>query len=69
MVFVVVLVLLLIYIPPLLYFKKGIFKKFFHDVLGWHEPYEAHSFDGYNYRTTCKYCGKYIQQDSQGNWF
>ena len=70
--FIVVLVVLIIYlIMGILYFLFGWFKKIFHDTLLWHIPKETdiESFDGVNYYSTCKYCGKKIIQDSQGNWF
>lgn len=48
-------------------------KWFFHDILGWHEPdpRKGIEMDPYcvNIHGTCKYCGKHITQDSQGNWF
>lgn len=43
-----------------------------HDILGWHEPdpkEKEHEFDGCNTHATCRFCGKKIMQDSQGNWF
>ena len=54
-----------------LYQTTGFFKFFFHDILGWHEPDkdERKYFDGCNRHATCKYCGKDIIEDSQGNWF
>ena len=53
-----------------LYFKAGWFKFFYHDFLGWHTPDDSpHSFDGLSEHATCKYCGRDIMQDSQGNWF
>lgn len=69
---IVILVVLVIYlIMGILYFLFGWFKKIFHDTLLWHTPKETgiESFDGVNYYSTCKYCGKKIIQDSQGNWF
>ena len=44
-------------------------RKFLCNVLGWHKPsdcinkYEILTF------SKCKYCGKQIIKDSQGNWF
>ena len=55
--------------PMILYLKFGWFKGFYHDILGWHEPTDEMEFDGYNTCSHCKYCGKEIMQDSQGNWF
>lgn len=51
-------------------FKFKPFKRIFHDVLGWHEPIDNEiEFYGCGYSSHCKYCGKEILQDSQGNWF
>jgi hypothetical protein len=53
------------------YFKFGFGKVFYHDVMGWHRPKEdeENTFDEINTYNYCKYCGKRILQDSQGNWF
>jgi hypothetical protein len=58
-------------INALLYLKFGLFKKFYHDILKWHKPHNEYDseFDGCSFHNTCKYCGKEIIQDSQGNWF
>lgn len=61
----------LFYVPPLLYFKLGWFKFFYHNLLKWHTPdieYEITQRD-INTHARCKHCGKEIIQDSQGNWF
>lgn len=43
---------------------------FFDATLGWHVPVKGiEGFDGASFHATCKYCGKEIMQDSQGNWF
>lgn len=68
----IILALIASTIPlSILYFKFGFFKKFYHDLLGWHEPDEKAKvgFDGCSLHTICKYCHKEIMQDSQGNWF
>ena len=53
-----------------LYFRFGLFKFFYHDVLHWHTPGKSpQRYDGCSIHATCKYCGKDIMQDSQGNWF
>ena len=57
-----------------LYCKFGIGKWFFHDILLWHEPIDIRDEEDYisdavNRYSICKYCGKEIIQDSQGNWF
>ncbi len=58
------------YIPPILYFKLGWFRHFYHDILEWHQPDDSPEWcDGVSMHTRCKYCGKMIMQDSQGNWF
>lgn len=50
-------------------FKPG--KWFYHDILKWHapDPKASVKFDGASFHTYCKYCGKEIMLDSQGNWF
>ena len=58
------------YIPSLLYFRKGWFRRWFHDVLHWHVlDYSHKSYDGCSIHSKCKYCGEDIMQDGQGNWF
>ena len=39
--------------------------------MNWHRPKESeeNSFDGCSEHNHCKFCGKEIMQDSQGNWF
>lgn len=61
--------ILIFFVPIILYEKFGLFKTFYHDVLGWHEPIDEYEFDGCNLHSVCKYCGKEIMRDSQGNWF
>lgn len=55
----------------LLFLSLGWFKCFYHDVLLWHRPAkgEKQTFDGCSIHSICKFCGKAIIQDSQGNWF
>ena len=52
-----------------IYIKKGKFKFFYHDVLKWHRPIHTVWSDGCSFCSKCKYCGKEIMMDSQGNWF
>lgn len=53
-----------------LYFKIGLFKFFYHDLLGWHTPDDGpQRYDGCSMHATCKYCKRDIMQDGQGNWF
>ena len=64
------IVLALLWIGGILYMITGIGKFFYHNVLGWHKPSNEESFyDGCSLHNHCKYCGKEIMQDSQGNWF
>ena len=66
---VTILYLLSVILSPL-YFRKGWFKSFYHDLLGWHQPSSPYSYsDGCSLHNTCKHCGQDIMQDSQGNWF
>lgn len=54
-----------------LYEDHGFMKKLFHDKLGYHTPGRDGTlwYDGCSNHSKCKYCGKSIIQDSQGNWF
>ena len=67
----IILIVLLYFLPVTLYFKKGIGKWFYHDILNWHIPdnSDEYKYDGLNLKTICKHCKKEITQDSQGNWF
>lgn len=48
----------------------GKLRKFLCNVLGWHKAdMIAEGFDGVNCKEHCKYCGKRVMLDSQGNWF
>ena len=37
--------------------------------LGWHKADTITEFDGASLHGVCKWCGKEVMQDSQGNWF
>ena len=53
-----------------IYNKKGKFKWFYHDKLGWHKPVSMSiGYDGCSFTSICKYCHKTILMDSQGGWF
>jgi hypothetical protein len=39
------------------------------NMLGRHKPGDIITIKGINIESTCKYCGKKIMLDSQGNWF
>ena len=52
-----------------LYLAFGWNKWLFHNLLGWHKPIKENTLNGTNIISKCKYCGKEIAQDSQGNWF
>lgn len=64
-----ILFMLFLLIGGVFYSRKGWNKKFFHDVMGWHEPTKNVTFNGVRYCSRCKYCKKRIMQDRQGNWF
>lgn len=67
---VLAIVLIICYVPPILYSRYGFMKWWFHGVLNWHEPDESPDwFDGCTIHARCKHCGKKICQDSQGNWY
>lgn len=62
--------LIFLLIGGAIYWRFGLFKKLFHNVLEWHQPkYGIEGHDGASFHATCKYCGKDIMMDSQGNWF
>jgi hypothetical protein len=56
-------------IASFIYIKTGAFKFFYHDILGWHQPSATAWSDRCSFHSKCKYCGKEIMMDSQGNWF
>ena len=60
---------ILFFTCPIIYMKTGKFKHWYHDILHWHEPDQSIIYKGLNTHSKCKYCGKHIMQDSQGNWF
>ena len=47
----------------------GLFRRFTHNFLGWHEPNEMITQLGINRVSYCKFCDRRILQDSQGGWF
>lgn len=58
------------YIAAGLYFACGFLKFFYHGFLRWHRPDDSPIWsDGCSDHCKCRYCGKEIMQDSQGNWF
>ena len=61
----------LVLLGSLLFLGLGWFKFFYHDLLKWHKPNRDAKqwYDGCSVHASCKYCGKEIMQDSQGNWF
>lgn len=48
---------------------KQMFRSFLCNVMGWHSPGRTVTTFGIIQESKCKYCGKRIMQDSQGNWF
>ena len=66
----IIIIYFLTLIGTPLYFKRGWFKWFYHDILGWHTPDDSPQWsDGCSLHGICKYCGQDIMMDSQGNWF
>lgn len=62
--------LILFYGSAFLYFRFGLFHRWYHNVLKWHQPDDTPKWsDGCSAHARCKWCGKEIMQDSQGNWF
>lgn len=61
----------LIWFSGIVYLLTGHPRFIYHDILGWHKPGKNEKIwnDGCSFHCTCKYCGKEIMQDSQGNWF
>ena len=52
------------------HYGKERLQRYFHDHVGWHFPANGITgWDGASFHATCKFCGKDIMQDSQGNWF
>lgn len=43
--------------------------EWFCKVMGWHRAPAEMEFDGASFKGVCPRCGKYVLQDSQGNWF
>ena len=66
--FVVAGVIVAFLVFALLYLLFGVGKTLFDGVFGWHKPSKEYKTDGISIQSTCKYCGKRIEQDSQGNW-
>lgn len=62
--------LVITYVGAGLYLKFGFFKFYYHNLLGWHVPDNSPKWsDGCSTHAVCKYCGREVMQDSQGNWF
>ena len=64
----VIISLIIFYGLPVLYFRKGWMKRFFHDILHYHVPDENH-LNRYSLTGICKYCGAKIKVDNNGNWY
>ena len=62
-------VLILFLVLAILYLVIGWNRWLFHNLLGWHKPTKKKTFNGIAIISKCRYCGKEIAQDSQGNWF
>jgi len=48
---------------------KNWIRNFMCHTMDWHNPSGNSSFDGCSFVSHCKYCGRKILMDSQGNWF
>ena len=60
----------LAFVSIAMYFRFGWFKHIYHDLFEWHVPNDKpERFDGMSFHAECKWCGKKITQDSQGNWY
>ena len=44
-------------------------RKFLCNIFAWHKPSDCIDMDGVNITSKCRYCGKKIMLDGQGNWF
>lgn len=71
MVIVILMILLGLFTAGLLLYDIfGFFKRFYHDIIGWHIPDESLTrFDNSGIRVSrCKYCGRDLVEDYKGNW-
>lgn len=52
------------------YYKWGVGKRFYHNMLGWHIPKkkEIHQI-GDELHSECKLCSREIIQDPRGTWY
>lgn len=69
---IIAIIMVIVWVCGVIYLisKGHIFNRFYHNVMGWHLPDDGpQEFDGCNVHAHCKFCGKSIMQDSQGNWF
>lgn len=68
---IIVILIAIMLVTGIIYLisKGRLFKLFYHDILEWHLPNGEQGFDGCSVHSVCKFCGKEIMQDSQGNWF
>lgn len=41
----------------------------YHDIFGWHKPTKHIWSNGFSNISHCRFCGKRIMQDFEGNWF
>lgn len=60
----------LIYILGLIWYKYP-FKAmtwFYHGIIGWHKPTIDFHFDGKDFTSKCRFCGKDIMLSNKGIW-
>ena len=71
LIYAIVWILTTMLILGIIYMISGgrLFKRVYHDIMGWHLPDNTKKTEGINTCSKCKICKKDIIRDSQGNWF
>lgn len=70
-IFIILSLLLIVWILGMIWYRRP-FKAMtwlYHDIFGWHKPNHQIWSNGFNNLSYCRFCDKYIMQDSHGNWF
>lgn len=68
---ILVLLVFVFTIGGFIYEASGLFKRFYHDIIGWHKPGNhtpiviEHGVE----KSRCEFCGKRILRDRYGNWY
>lgn len=63
------LIIMLLFIAICLPYWNSFLPLWFCKYMGWHLKPDKIGTDGYSLSGVCPRCGKYVLQDSQGNWF